>query len=453
MTNIKKSIHGEWSSRTAFILAATGSAVGLGNIWKFPYITGENGGGAFVLVYLLCVALIGIPIFIAESMMGRRGRENPINTMLNLSTEAKTYPQWQYVGWLGIIAGLLILSYYSVIAGWASAYVVKAFAGDFINTDAAEIQQLFDQFIKSPLQLIFWHSVMMLTTLVIVARGIGEGLEKSVRFLMPSLFALLILLLMYAMTTNGYFQGIHFLFNVDFSKLTGKGVLIAMGQAFFSLGLGMGCVMIYGAYLPKDISIVKTSIIIAAVDTLVALLAGVIIFPIVFSNHLNPSAGPGLIFETLPLAFGNMTGGWLFGVLFFIILVFAALSSAIALIEPAIAWLIENRNLPRKLASIYACATSWALGLITIFSFNIWSDIKLFGQNLFEVLDFLTSNIMLPVGGLAIAVFSGWLMHTQHSQQELDLDNNNHFKIWHFLIKYIAPIAVFLVFLQVMGII
>jgi NSS family neurotransmitter:Na+ symporter len=240
---------------------------------------------------------------------------------------------------------------------------------------------------------------------------------------------------------------------VDFSKLTGKGVLIAMGQAFFSLGLGMGCVMIYGAYLPKDISIVKTSIIIAAVDTLVALLAGVIIFPIVFSNHLNPSAGPGLIFETLPLAFGNMTGGWLFGVLFFIILVFAALSSAIALIEPAIAWLIENRNLPRKLASIYACATSWALGLITIFSFNIWSDIKLFGQNLFEVLDFLTSNIMLPVGGLAIAVFSGWLMHTQHSQQELDLDNNNHFKIWHFLIKYIAPIAVFLVFLQVMGII
>jgi len=453
MTNIKKSIHGEWSSRTAFILAATGSAVGLGNIWKFPYITGENGGGAFVLVYLLCVALIGIPIFIAESMMGRRGRENPVNTMLNLSTEANTTPQWQYVGWLGIIAGLLILSYYSVIAGWASAYVVKAFVGDFINTDAAQVQQLFDQFIKSPLQLIFWHSVMMLTTLIIVARGVGEGLEKSVRFLMPSLFALLILLLMYAMTTKGYFQGLHFLFNVDFSKLTGKGVLIAMGQAFFSLGLGMGCVMVYGAYLPKDISIAKTSIIIAAVDTVVALLAGIIIFPIVFSNNLNPSAGPSLIFETLPLAFGNMTGGWLFGVLFFIILVFAALSSAIALIEPAIAWLIENRNLSRKLASLYACTASWGLGLITIFSFNVWSDIKLFGQNLFELLDFLTSNIMLPLGGLAIAVFSGWLMNAQHSQQELNLVSDNHFKIWHFLIKYIAPIAVFLVFLQVMGII
>ena len=258
MTDTKKSIHGEWSSRSAFILAATGSAVGLGNIWKFPYITGEHGGGAFVIVYLLCVALIGIPIMIAETLLGRRGRENPVNTMQLLSAEAEQDPRWQYVGWVGMAAGLLILSYYSVIAGWASAYVFKAFTGSFFNADAAAIKQLFSDFIGSPLQLIFWHTLFMAATLFIVARGVDKGLEKSVRILMPGLFILLILLVMYAMTTSGYFQGIHFLFSFDFSKLTGNAILIAMGQAFFSLGLGMGCVMAYGAYLPNDISIARS---------------------------------------------------------------------------------------------------------------------------------------------------------------------------------------------------
>ena len=452
MMDTNKSQHGEWSSRFAFIMAATGSAVGLGNIWKFPYITGENGGGAFVLVYLLCVLLVGIPIMMAETMLGRRGRKNPIDTMINLNTEAAGDANWRYLGIAGIIAGFLILSYYSVIAGWAGAYVIKAFTGSFFPADATATKALFDNFIASPMQLIFWHTVFMVATMLIVMRGISHGLEKSVRIMMPCLFGLMILLLAYAMTTKGYFQGLHFLFYPDFSKLTGKSVLVALGQAFFSLGLGMGAVMIYGAYLPKEVSIAKTTVIVAAADTLVALLAGLVIFPLVFSYGLNPSAGPGLIFETLPIAFGNMPGGWLFGVLFFIMLVFAALSSSIALIEPAVTWLIECKGLSREQACVRAGLAAWGLGLATVFSFNSWSGFTIFGNTLFELIDYLTANFMLPLGGLAIAVFAGWVMKPAHSQEELALPEPLHYQIWQWLIRYIAPAAVFLVFLHAIGV-
>jgi neurotransmitter:Na+ symporter, NSS family len=298
MADEKKSQQGEWSSRFAFILAATGSAVGLGNIWKFPYITGENGGGAFVLVYMLCVLLIGIPLMMAEIMLGRRSKENPIQTMEILTKEAGADHNWHYLGWLGVAAGFLILSYYSVIAGWASAYVVKALFGSFSGANPAEVKAIFEDFVASPMQLIFWHSLFMLATMLIVVRGIERGFEKSVGLLMPGLFALLILLVGYAMTTDGYFQGLNFLFKPDFSKLTANSILVAMGQAFFSLSLGMGAIMVYGAYLPKDVSIAKASMIIAGADTIVALLAGIVIFPIVFTNGLQPNSGPGLVFET-----------------------------------------------------------------------------------------------------------------------------------------------------------
>jgi len=448
----KQSQHGEWSSRLTFIMAATGSAVGLGNIWKFPYITGENGGGAFVLIYLLCVFLVAIPIMIAETMLGRRGRKTPMNTMLNMAQEAGADTRWQYVGAIGIVAGFLILSYYSVIAGWATAYVFKALSGSFFHNDAASTKAIFDDFVSSPLRLIFWHSLFMLATMLIVVRGISKGLEQSARIMMPGLFALMTLLLAYAMTTTGYFQGLNFLFNPDFSKLTGASVLVALGQAFFSLGLGMGSVMIYGAYLPKNISIAKTTIIVAVTDTLVALLAGLVIFPLVFSYGLNPNSGPGLIFETLPIAFGNMAGGWLVGTLFFIMLVFAALSSSIALIEPAVTWLIENKGLSRQQACLQSGIAAWAIGLITVFSFNSWSEFKIFGLTCFELFDYLTANIMLPLGGLAIAVFAGWFMKQQHSQEELDLPDPQHYTIWYLLIRFIAPAAVFLVFLDAIGV-
>ncbi len=451
MTDNSKSIHGEWSSRFAFILAATGSAVGLGNIWKFPYITGENGGGAFVLVYLLCVVALGIPIMIAEIMMGRRGRQSPINTMQTLAAEAGADPRWRYLGWAGMIAGFLILAYYSVIAGWAMAYIVKAFFGAFMNSTPEEIKRLFDNLMESPMQQIFWHTVFMVVTMQVVMRGVQGGLEKSVRFLMPTLFILLMILVAYAMSSGAYDQGIEFLFNPDFSKIDADAVLTAMGHAFFTLSLGMGAIMVYGSYLPSHVSIAKTTFFIAGADTVVALLAGIAIFPLVFANNLEASAGPGLIFQTLPLAFGHMGGGWLFGLLFFILLFFAALTSSISLIEPAVAWLVENKNVERHQACVWSGTACWALGVGVVFSFNIWSDVKLFDKNLFELLDYLTANLMLPLGGLAIAIFAGWTMKQPHAEQELELPKHG-FEAWQFLIKYVSPTAVFFVFLHVLGI-
>ena len=453
MADEKKSQQGEWSSRFAFILAATGSAVGLGNIWKFPYVTGENGGGAFVLVYLLCVLLIGIPLMMAETMLGRRSKQNPIHTMEILTKEAGADPNWHYLGWMGVAAGFLILSYYSVIAGWASAYVVKAFFGSFSGGNPSEIKAIFENFVASPMQLLFWHTVFMLATMLIVARGIEKGFEKSIRFLIPWLFALMILMVGYAMTTKGYFQGLNFLFRPDFSKLTADSILVAMGQAFFSLSLGMGSIMVYGAYLPKNVSIAKSSMIIAGADTIVALLAGIIIFPIVFSNGLHPNSGPGLVFETLPIAFGNMFGGWLVGVLFFVALVFAALSSSIALIEPAVAWLIENKGFSREKACLWSGLVAWLLGFGTVFSFNAWKNVKLFDRTFFELVDYLTANLMLPIGGFCIAVFAGWMMKQEHSKAELDLPGEHlSYAVWKFLVCYIVPAAVFLVFLNVVGV-
>lgn len=452
MTDTKKSVHGVWSSRIAFILAATGSAVGLGNIWKFPYITGENGGGAFVMVYIFCVLLIGIPIMIAETMLGRRSQRNPIETMDLLTEEAGADKNWHYLGWMGVIAGLIILSYYSVIAGWASAYVVKAFTGSFFDADGVAIKRIFEDFVASPVQLIFWHSLFMLTTMLIVVRGVNKGLEKAVQYLMPALFVLLLLLVAYAMTTKSYNQGLHFLFVPDFSKLTSDSVLTAMGHAFFTLSLGMGAIMVYGSYLPKGISIAKTAILIAGADTVVALLASIAIFPIVFANNLDADSGPGLIFQTLPVAFGAMTGGWLMGILFFVMLTIAALTSSISLIEPAVAWLVESKGFSRQKACVWSGLTAWLLGLGTAFSFNSWSDVKFFDRSIFQLLDYLTANLMLPIGGFCIAIFAGWIMKRQHSEEELDMPNVESYQLWKILISYVAPAAVFFVFLHVIGV-
>jgi len=452
MTDKTQIIHSQWSSRFAFILAATGSAVGLGNIWKFPYITGENGGGAFVLVYLLCVLALGIPVMIAEIMLGRRGRQSPINSMRTLAAEAGADPRWHYLGWMGMIAGFLILGYYSVIAGWSMAYIFKAFFGGFFSTDAADIKALFDDLMASPVQQIFWHTVFMVLTMQIVMRGVKAGLEKAVNLFMPALFFLLLILVGYAMASGHYQQGLDFLFTPDFSKINANAVLTAMGHAFFTLSLGMGAIMVYGSYLPGHISITKTTFYIAGADTVVALLAGIAIFPLVFANNLEVNSGPGLIFQTLPLAFGHMGGGWLFGVLFFVLLFFAALTSSISLIEPSVAWLVENKDFDRQKACIWSGVACWLLGVCVVFSFNIWSGHKLFDKNLFELLDYLTANLMLPLGGLSIAVFAGWIMKTSDTGQELELPEQD-FKLWLFLIKYIAPPAVFIVFLHVLGVI
>ena len=460
MTEKRKSIHGSWSGRLAFVLAATGSAVGLGNIWKFPYIAGENGGGAFVLVYLACIAVIGIPIMMAEVMLGRRGRQSPMNTMRSLAKEAGAHPGWRWLGWAGMLAGFLILSYYSVIAGWALAYVFRAAAGTFTGATAEGIASIFEQLTGDPERLLAWHTLFMVMTMIVVARGVRSGLEQAVRFLVPALFVLLILLDGYALASGAFDQGLAFLFTPDFSKITANGVLIAMGHAFFTLSLGMGAIMVYGSYLPERASIARTSITIAFLDTLVALMAGMAIFPIVFINGLEPGAGPGLIFQTLPIAFGHMPGGVLFGTLFFVLLVFAAWTSAISLIEPAVAWLVENRGMTRIYASVYAGIATWAFGLLTVLSFNTWSGfqplsfIPIFEHStIFDLLDYLTANIMLPLGGLFIALFSVWVMRRDDSVQELDMGDSSAYGLWYVLVRYVTPVAVLVVFLNVTGII
>jgi len=459
MPTERTSIHGQWSNRLAFILAATGSAVGLGNIWKFPYIAGENGGGAFVLVYLLCICVIGIPIMMAEVMLGRRGRQSPINTMRTLAYEEKVSPAWRWLGWAGVLAGFLILSYYSVIAGWALAYVFRAGSGLFTGLTADGVQSIFSNLVDEPERLLAWHTIFMVMTMIIVGRGVRSGLERAVRLLMPALFVLLLVLVGYAWNTDAFEQGLEFLFTPDFGAITANGVLIAMGHAFFTLSLGMGAIMVYGSYLPDNASIAKTSVTVSLMDTTVALLAGMAIFPIVFANGLEPGAGPGLIFQTLPIAFGHMDGGAFFGMLFFLLLVFAAWTSAISLIEPAVAWLVENHGMSRIYAAALAGMVTWGTGLLTVFSFNLWADFKPLGMfavfegyTIFDLLDYLTANIMLPLGGLLIAVFAAWQMRRESSVEELAMGDGFLYGLWRMLVRYITPVAVIIVFLHAIGV-
>lgn len=453
MAAVRKSIHGEWSSRWAFILAAGGSAIGLGNIWKFPYITGVNGGGAFVLVYLVTIFAVAVPIMMAEIMLGRRGRQSPINTMRELAREAGASRWWSLLGGAGIIAGFLILSYYSVIAGWALAYVLKAISGTFTGATGEQIRSLFAVHIGSGWTLFSWHTVFMLMTIVVVSRGVRSGLEQAVRWMMPGLFAVLLVLVGYAMATGAFVDGVRYLFAPDFSKIGPQGVLVAMGQAFFSLSLGMGAIMMYGSYLDHRTSIGHTVAIIASLDTLVAVLAGLAIFPLVFAYGLPPGSGPGLIFETLPIAFGQMPGGAFFGMLFFVLLVFAAWTSSISLIEPAVAWLVENHGHSRRAAAWLAGTVTWLLGVATVLSFNAWSSYKLLGKTAFELIDFLTSNVMLPLGGLLISVFTGWYMSRIAVREELALHPQWLHRLWFVLIRYVAPVGIGLVFLNLVGLI
>lgn len=448
----KISQHGQWSTRLAFILAATGSAVGLGNIWKFPYIAGENGGGAFVLIYLLCILMIGLPIMMAEIMLGRRGRQSPINTMKELAQESAVSAFWSWLGWLGVIAGFLILSYYSVIAGWAMAYVVRVASGVFEGVTPDGASNIFGELIADPEKLLAWHSLFMIMTMLVVARGV-KGLERTVKFLMPALLAILILLIGYSMEQGAFEQGVSFLFKADFSKVTSESVLTAMGHAFFTLSLGMGAIMVYGSYLPSKVSIGSTASLIALTDTVVALFAGLAIFPIVFANGLEPGSGPGLIFQTLPIAFGHMAYGSLFGTLFFVLLVFAAWSSSISLIEPAVAWLVENKNMSRMRACIWAGLATWVVGIGTVLSFNLTADVTLLGKTFFDILDYLTANVMLPLGGLCIAIFAGWIMSKEASAEELSFTKPVLYKSWQFLIKFISPLAVIIVFFKAIGVI
>ena len=447
MSDQQRGMHGTWAGRWTFILAATGSAVGLGNLWKFPYITGENGGGAFVLVYLACICAAGMPVMLAEVLLGRRGRMSPINTMKAMAEESGAPKFFQGIGWMGAVSGFFILSFYSVIAGWALAYVIKLASGDFVGTDGAFAEATFGGLISDPLKLTIWHTLFMIMTGWVIARGVNKGLESTLRILMPLLFVLMLVLFGYSLSLEGFSQGFHFLFDFDFSKLTSESVIVALGHAFFTLSLGMGAIMAYGAYMPKDQSLSKTVFSVAILDTLVALIAGLIIFAIVFSNDLQPGAGPGLMFQTLPLAFGSMEAGVFFGTVFFILVTFAAWSSAMSIAEPAVAWAVEKGK-SRTDATIFVCGLAWLIGLGTVLSFNEWSEYKLFGKTFFDSLDFLTASIMLPLGGLLIAVFVGWFASKELARDEAKFASDSWFQLWYLVLRYLSPLAISAIFLH-----
>lgn len=453
MANVRESLHGMWSSRLAFVLAATGSAVGLGNIWRFPYMASENGGGAFVLVYLACIAVLGLPILMSEIMLGRRGRRSPINTIRELARESGASRGWQVIGWSGLFAGLLILSFYSVIAGWTLAYVVTYIKA--LLVPAAEFgspDQVFGDLVGSFSTLTIWHTIFMLMTLVVVSFGVEKGLERAVRFLMPALFVLLILLVGYGMSTGYFGQALGFLFAADFSRINTEVVISAMGQAFFTLSLGMGSIMAYGAYLPSDASVGRTGFMVAVSDTFVAVVAGLAVFPIVFANGLDPEGGgPGFIFTTLPHAFASMDFGYLYAVAFFGLLAVAAWTSSISLMEPIVAYMVESWNMTRRASAWVVGALAWFLGLGTALSFNHWSGFTILGKSFQGAVEYLASNIMLPLGGLLIAIFAGWILPRMVSRDEASNLSDGQYATWRVLVRYVAPILVFIVLLSASG--
>lgn len=434
--NLRK-MHGVWSSKWVFVLAATGSAVGLGNIWKFPYIAGENGGGAFVLMYLLCIALVGMPIMVAEVLLGRRGRQSPINSMRFVINESNQHKAWVLIGWMGVIAGLCILSFYSVVASWVWDYVITMVSGHFDGMSAEAVGQHFAEVRADHTTVAFWHSVFIVMNVVVVALGVTRGLGAVARVLMPLLFVMLLILLGYAMAVGDFSQALTFMFSFKLGSLTWDSVLVALGHAFFTLSLGMGAIMAYGAYMPEKASMGKMVIYVGVLDTVVALIAGLAIFPIVFASGIESASGPGLLFVSLPVAFGSMTGGLIFGSLFFALVLVAAWSSAVSLIEPGVAWLSETGKMSRVQATIVLGLVSWLGGMSCLYI-----------GPMFDFFDTLTSQIMLPLGGLLIAIFVGWFLPREIAYDELDSEGHFMEGVWLFVLRYVSPILVSIVFVM-----
>lgn len=442
-----------WSSKFAFIMASAGAAIGLGNIWRFPYLTGENGGGAFVLVYLLFVFGLGMPVMMSEVLIGRRGRHNAAYSFRDLAIKAKRSPMWKLAGMLPILCGFTILCYYLVITGWVIDYFVHSLRGTFTGITHQGAIDLYNNLKANQLELILWTTIAVIATVYVIARGVQNGLEVTMYFMLPALVLLTIALLFYAFSTGSFWQGFSFVFKPDFSKLTSHGVLLALGQAFFTLSIATGAMLTYGAYVTKDTNISKTVFIICVADTVVALVAGLTIFPIVFANGLPPAQQEGLIFNVLPLAFGSMPFGSLFAAIFFLMLFFAAFTSAVALLEPTTAYLMDALKWSRVKATTIAGFVLWVITLASTASLNIGSDYTIFGLNFFNLLDYVSGNIMTPLGALFLCIFTGWRMHQIDTSDELQLPMSSlSFQIWRIIITYIAPILIIIIFLSALGV-
>ena len=432
----------QFSSTFGFLMAATGFAVGLGNIWRFPYITGENGGGAFVVVYLGCVILIGIPVLIAEILLGRRGKDTPPHAMHNLAKTEFISPRWRHVGHLNLATAFVILGTYSVVAGWVLWYLFKALSIGFINTTASDSATAFASVIQSSSNMLLWTTLSLSITGAIIYQGVNKGIERSVRVMMPAFFILITILVIYNAFQDGFVTAVSYLFTPDFSKVSGETFLAAVGQAFFSIGVGMAGMMIFGSYLPHKVSITRCVLIIIVIDTLIAIMAGLMIFPMVFRFGLDPAGGAGLIFQTLPVAFGQMKGGQGIAVIFFTLLSVAAITSMVGLLEPLVAWIEKTFNYSRKKSTLITTYCVFCVGVLSILSYDIISNWELLGRDLNGILDFFANQIMLPVGGLLIALFTAWKVKKSSLREELYEMPDTLFETWHLLLRFLLPPAI-----------
>lgn len=427
-----------WASRAGFIMAAAGSAVGLGNVWKFPYMAGQNGGGAFVMVYLPIVFTIGISILLAELIIGRAAQKDPVGAFRVLRGGA-----WPVVGFMGILAAFLILSFYGVVAGWTVAFAVKMALGVFSAPDA-DPAVIFGTFIGAPLPPLLYAAAFMAVAVAVVLGGIGHGIERANLVLMPMLFVILVALVARSVTLPGALDGLMFFVRPDFSKVTGATVTAALGQAFFSLSVGLGALITYGSYLDRKQNIGRSAASVVGLDTLAALLAGLVIFPAVFAVGIDPGAGPGLAFVTLPSVFSQMPGGQLFGSLFFVLLTIAALTSAVSLLEPLVAFFMDEYGFRRSRIAVTAGAAAFVVGIPSSLSMGIWSDYTLFGKGFLDLIAFVTSSVMLPLGGLLIALFVGWVMGPRAIAELRGEAGRAPFLAvaWLFILRFVAPVAI-----------
>lgn len=438
MENLNGKQRDNWGSRLGFIMAAAGSAVGLGNIWRFPYTTGENGGSAFIIIYLVFVFVIGLSVMTAELAVGRRTQLAAVGAFKKYSN------RWTFAGVLGVISAFFIMGFYPVVGGWAMAYVVKTFTG--LLSNASAVGDSFGAFISAPIEPLFWFILFLLANVVIVIKGISGGIEKAGKILMPTLFVLFIFLAIRSVTLEGAGAGLEFLFKPDFSKVTGETFLAALGQAFFSLSLGMGCMITYGSYLSKKENLPQNALIVTTLDTAVAILAGIAIFPALFAFNMEPAAGPGLVFVVVPTIFAQMGAlGYLFSAVFFVALTVAALTSSVSLLEVVVSYLIDQKNMERKPAVILTAVIMGIFGIFASLSMGVLGDVKILGVIFFDFLDILTDKIFLAIGGMFLAIFVGWVVKKEDLQDELTNSGTvkfGLFNVWYNLVKYVIPFAV-----------
>ncbi len=440
-----------FTSKFGVIAAAAGSAIGLGNIWRFPYVTGENGGGAFLLIYLLFVMAIGLPVMISEFVIGRSAQKNPYGAFRMLAPGRP----WFLIGLMGVAAAFMILAFYTTVAGWTLEYFYQALTGNLSGKTDSELTQMFNDFQQGSFRPLLWFLIFMGFTAMIILSGVRKGIEKYTKILMPLLLILLITLCVRSVTLEGSGAGLRFLFNPDFSKITPKVILEALGQAFFSLSIGMGTLITYGSYIRKKENLASSAFYVVTADTLIAIIAGIAIFPALFALGGSPASGSGLVFIVIPAIFQKMPLGDVFALIFFILLAVAALTSTISVLEVIVAYLVEELKMTRRNATVAATLAVSVLGLLTVLSLGSLGNIKILGRNIFGLLEYLTSNIMLPLGGFFIVLFIGWFYSRKKTRDELTNDGElraGYMPVYMFLVKFAAPIAIAIVFLYSLGI-